>query len=92
MFYENTGPNEEWRANVRETLKRGVGVVEFEKANGQNRLLKCTLDPAVIPQTYTESGLPAKQPNGDVQAVWDIEANAWRSFRFDRVKSVKFES
>lgn len=91
MFYEQNGPDQEWRTNVRETLKSGVAIIEFEKSDGQVRILKCTLDPTVMP-AYKEKGTVKKVPNDDVQAVWDIEANSWRSFRFDKVRTVKFES
>ena len=91
MFYEKNGPDAEWRTNVRETLEKGVAVVTFEKSDGQVRILKCTLDPNVVP-AYKENGKTKKIPSEDVQAVWDLEKNAWRSFRFDRVRTIKFES
>ena len=31
---------------------------------------------------------PARQLNDDVQVVWDIDADGWRSFRYDSVKTL----
>tara|TARA_R100000951_G_scaffold104881_1_gene98337 strand:+ start:321 stop:581 length:261 start_codon:yes stop_codon:yes gene_type:complete len=68
-----------------ENLHRGVCKVVFEKANGEIREMRCTLDPNRLPeqQTLTEDG-------GDIRdhtRVWDVEANGWRSFRFESVRS-----
>jgi hypothetical protein len=31
-----------------------------------------------------------KKPNDDVCVVWDCTQNAWRSFRWDRLKRIEF--
>jgi hypothetical protein len=90
LFYEKNGPDQDWRSSVRDTLTKGVAHVEFEKNDGQIRHMKCTLDPTVVPP-YQELGKTTKIPSDDVQAVWDIEKAAWRSFRFDRVRNIRFE-
>lgn len=91
MFYEQNGPDAEWRNGIRQSLVKGYAIVEFEKSDGQLRKMKCTLDPSVVPE-YQESGKAKKIPSDDVQAVWDLEKNAWRSFRYDRVRNIRFEA
>ena len=50
--------------------------------------MKCTLDDQLIPQPELplEENKKEKKINPDVQAVWDIENEGWRSFRWDSVK------
>jgi hypothetical protein len=86
----------------RDWLKRmlhvGVTTVTFTKADGSVRDMKATLDPAYVPTSAYPTAVPAslltedaKKPapeNIEVCKVWDTEANAWRSFRYDRIKSI----
>lgn len=83
--------NLEWRDNLRATLRTGEGTIEFTKANGQHRVMRCTLQEGVVPP-YSEKGTKTKEPSGDVLAVWDLEKSEWRSFRYDRITSVRFEA
>jgi hypothetical protein len=79
---------------LRECLKKGVVTVVFEKVNGDVRTMRCTLSDLYIPQVPEEGPKmlseydgqvpkPTRQLNDDVQPVWDIDAQAWRSFRYD---------
>lgn len=79
---------------LKEILQNTVATVIFTKVDGTERELKCTLLPEYIPtkpvvegqQLLTES-LP-KVENPSTLAVWDMENNAWRSFRTDSVKAL----
>ena len=52
--------------------------------------MKCTLSENTIPiSTETTKAVVKKKHNADVLPVWDIEANGWRSFRYDSIQSVK---
>jgi hypothetical protein len=79
------------KQTILDTLHSGKTIVAFTKANGEKREMLCTLRPDMIPeQPITEAKVdkvPRKE-NPDVQAVWDLEKQAWRSFRFDSVKFV----
>lgn len=59
----------------------------FEKVNGDTRMMKCTLCPSRIPPEAmaTASRDESQAYNEHILAVWDLEKEAWRSFR---VKSV----
>ena len=77
---------------IKDALHNGVVVISFTKANGELREMRCTLRADMIPQTPVIEGKEPKKENPAVQAVWDIEKQAWRSFRFDSVNTIIFEA
>jgi hypothetical protein len=92
--------SEQDRQNYRKWLKsmlqNGITNVTFVKADGSLRTMKATLDPVVIPSPAIPTALlteskKEKFQNDDVCKVWDTEANAWRSFRYDRIKSITID-
>ena len=76
---------------VRDLLKEREVTVDFEKANGEFRSMKCTLrEDLGAKYTVKENAIP-KKPNPDVCVVWDVNQAAWRSFRWDRMKRIQFD-
>jgi hypothetical protein len=77
---------------LKKELKNGICRVVFEKQDGTERLMHCTLSEDIIPlfDTTGVTVVKKKTPNPDVLAVWDTDANGWRSFRFDSIKSVVY--
>jgi hypothetical protein len=78
---------------LRSHLKMGPMTITFTKVNGDERVMKCTTDPTYImfkDPAVLESKLDRKQSK-DVISVYDLENNAWKSFRWDSVKQVRFE-
>ena len=71
-----------------EGLKRNVIKVTFTKLNGDERIMNCTLHESVLPES---DGKSKKKENLEVLSVWDIDKDAWRSFRMDSVKDIKVE-
>lgn len=70
-------------------LKDNVVKVKFTKVNGDERILKCTLQGSFLPEMVsTES---TRKKNEDVLSVWDIDNSGWRSFRLDSVVSYNLE-
>lgn len=70
-------------------LREREVLIDFVKADGDFRSMKCTLSES-FGAKY--SGNESKRkPNPDVCVVWDTNQNAWRSFRWDRLKKVQFE-
>ena len=63
----------------------------FNKADGTERWLHCSLHPDLIPadKLLTEDTNTRKRSE-DALSVWDLEKQDWRSFRFDRVKQFSF--
>ena len=82
---------EAMREDLKNNLRAKIGTVTFTKANGDERVMRCTLQESVLPaQTDIEEAVQ-KKTSTDSLAVWDLEKNAWRSFRYDTVISVTFE-
>jgi hypothetical protein len=76
---------------VRGILHEREVTVDFEKATGEFRSMKCTLNQDLgAKYTMTENTNPRK-PNLDVCVVWDTTQQAWRSFRWDRLKRIQFD-
>lgn len=79
--------NDESVESLKQNLHKGVVEVTFQKNDGTERVMKCTLYEGLVPKV--EPSGKTKQPNPDVMPVWDIEANGWRSFRYDSIQTVK---
>lgn len=76
------------RDGLLKDLRENVVEVEFDKVNGQRRLMRCTLRQDMLPPSYLQEVDKEKtfhKENPDVIAVWDINKQAWRSFRIDSV-------
>jgi hypothetical protein len=85
-------------------LAYGPTTVVFTKKDGTERTMLCTTSPALVPVveekvhiTNTDSPVDFPTPkkekkvNEDVMPVYDLEAKAWKSFRWDSIKQVRFE-
>jgi hypothetical protein len=73
---------------MKKALVEGVCTVVFDKRDGTERTMECTLDPKVLPMPVAsdEEINRNRAPNEEVQVVWDVKSNGWRSFRIDSVK------
>jgi hypothetical protein len=75
-----------------ELLKKEVVEVTFTKLNGDERKMPCTLIESFLPPAKKDDPITQKKVreiNDKVIAVWAIESNGFRSFRYDRVKNVE---
>ena len=79
------------KSDVKQLLQDKVCEVTFEKKDGSERVMKCTLKANMLPPMEVKEGASTRPENPDVLAVWDIEASGWRSFRMDSVKKVQVE-
>lgn len=70
-------------------LREQEVTVDFVKADGDFRSMKCTLNESLGAKYSTNES--KKRPNPDVCVVWDTTQNAWRSFRWDRMKRIQFQ-
>ena len=75
------------RNNLVDKLKKETLTVRFNKLNGDERIMTCTLQESVLPPA-TNDDKPSQEKvrdvNIEVLSVWDTNANGWRSFRIDR--------
>jgi hypothetical protein len=53
--------------------------------------MKCTLREDLGAKYSVTESKNSKKPNSDVCVVWDTNQQAWRSFRWDRVKRIQFD-
>ena len=71
-----------WLAGM---LEQSIVEVTLTKKDGTERVMNCTLLEDYLPET-TGAGRSA---GSDALAVFDVDADGWRSFRWDSVKAVK---
>jgi|13_taG_2_1085334.scaffolds.fasta_scaffold12915_8 flavin reductase (DIM6/NTAB) family NADH-FMN oxidoreductase RutF len=74
------------REELNEALQ-GEVIVTFTKADGTERVMRCTQNPDLMdtPPTVSE----VVRPPSDNVRVYDLEASGWRSFNLPTVKSVE---
>ena len=71
-------------------LESSVVEIVFTKKDGTERTMHCTLQEDYLPELQTESLSDKDKLKKDAIAVFDVEVENWRSFRWDSIKSVKF--
>jgi hypothetical protein len=97
------------RSWVKQLLGNSIITVQFVKADGTVRDMRCTLSGAHIPPAppqpvpteiegsstaNVDGRLTLKEtksrtaPGPDTQRVYDLDAGAWRSFRYDRLQKI----
>jgi hypothetical protein len=76
------------KQEIVDLLKDGACVITFEKADGSTRVMLGTLHDAYINVISAGSAIPRPE----LINVWDIEKDAWRSFRVDRMKDIHVAS
>jgi len=82
------------RNEMIEHLRQGECRVIFKKASGEERDMICTLQEDVIPPASKTDPLSQKKVrsvNEEVVPVWDVNKQAWRSFRVDSVISFSYK-
>jgi hypothetical protein len=70
-----------------EKLRNGEVTVTFTKVDGTTRVMKCTLDPKLLP-SKTGNSLVERKENDNVIRVFSVDQQEWRSFRINSVISV----
>jgi hypothetical protein len=78
--------------SVKAALINGVIEVAFTKADGTLRKMNATLSESVVPKANKEDPLSTKavrKVNPEVCVIWDVDSKGWRSFRWDRLKTVE---
>lgn len=75
---------------VKENLRKCVATVTFTKADGSVRKMTCSLMDQYMPEIGDKPLQEARKENDDVLAVWDLDKNAWRSFRLDSITDIQY--
>lgn len=75
---------------LKSLLQGGVVTVEFVKKDGSARKMLCTLSESKIPKEFAPKN-SGKSQSDEALAVFDVEANGWRSFRYDSITKIQAE-
>lgn len=76
------------KEELKDLLKTTVVTVNFKKKDNTLRKMICTLNEEYLPdlnETIEETTKRTKSESPDAIAVWDLEKQAWRSFRVDSI-------
>ena len=69
-------------------LQNSVLTVTFEKVDGTERVMRCTLISQYLPEEHRNKAPMLTETTPTTISVWDVEASGWRSFRIDNVRNV----
>jgi hypothetical protein len=83
------------RTEIEKVLKNSIVNVTFTKTDGSVRKMKCTLIEEFLPPVFLDNDeqmeKKTRKQSLDSLAVWDMDKNAWRSFRVDSVTKMELE-
>ena len=82
----DTPEGREW---LRGLLRDEKVTITFTKKDETERVMVCTLKESKIPSEKSPKNT-GKSQSDDALAVFDLEKQDWRSFRFDSVKKIEF--
>ena len=81
------------RTDLQNILSQNVVVVDFNKLNGDKRVMTCTLREDMKPPATKNDTMSQKKVREinreELVSVWDVNAKGWRSFKYDRVTKVE---
>ena len=63
--------------------------VTFTKKDGTERVMKCTLEEAVLPKVELKEDAKPRKESTTSMRVFDLEKQEWRSFTIKSVKRVE---
>ena len=73
------------RKTLIKNLQKKSMRITFTKVNGEERVMDCTLQEHMIPETNESN----RKQNEEVLPVFDINKGEWRSFRLDSVTNIE---
>lgn len=86
-----TERSDEFRNSLLQKLRTDIVNVEFTKADGSTRKMRCTLLESSIPSEKRPKQTEIKETSstvGSAVRVFDTEKGEWRSFRWESVISI----
>lgn len=96
---ERLNNKEEFRSWVRGLLSEGIVTVTFTKKDGTERVMNCSTNGVHIPESKqpkvheTNTDNPIDFPKAksvESHAVFDVDKQEWRSFRWADVNEVRY--
>jgi hypothetical protein len=80
------------KTELLDLLSNNLVYVTFDKLDGEERTMMCTLLPEYLPEATKEDTLiqtKVRNLEDKVIVVWSVAVNAWRSFRYDNLKKAE---
>ena len=71
------------KEKLKDLLQQNVLEIKFKKVDGTERVMNCSLKKGIIPESENKPSAKIKKENENVISVWDIQKDAFRSFRLD---------
>lgn len=82
-----------FKGTLQTLLKSSEATVCFTKKDGTERVMRCTLNPNLLPlpkvNESTVTTKPERKKSDTSLAVYDLDAQGWRSFIVTSIKNVK---
>jgi hypothetical protein len=69
-------------------LAAGPALVTFTKKDGTDRTMRCTRSPDLLPPGAVK-GTDTRKDQGNLIAVYDLDAQAWKGFFFDKMVAIQ---
>ena len=85
-FEFKTKKEKDWLISL---LRSEIVELTFIKKDGSERIMTCTLAKQKIPAENAPKGTE-RAKNDEAVAVFDLENNGWRSFRWDSLTTIEF--
>ena len=85
-FEFKTKKEKDWLIGL---LRSEIVELTFIKKDGTQRIMKCTLAEQKIPAENVPKGTD-RAKSDEAVAVFDLENNGWRSFRWDSLTNIEF--
>ena len=73
------------RQQIINTLKEKELMITFEKSNGEERVMRCTLQKDVVPEVSEDHN----KGQQDRIIAYDLDKKAWRSFYYDSILRIQ---
>lgn len=82
------------KENLKDRLKTTTAKIKFKKMDQTVREMSCTLSSQFLPEMKNLEGkkVKIKPENPDNITVWDLDKQAWRSFRVDSILDYSFQT
>lgn len=88
IIFEAEDTLDQRREQMLDLLQENVCAVTFTKVDGEQRIMPCTLAPALLPKVEKEPTVVRPQ-NVEVISAWCTDKEGWRSFRVANVHSIR---
>ena len=85
-FVFTTKKEKDWLIGL---LRSEIVELTFIKKDGSERIMTCTLAEQKIPAENAPKGVD-RAKSDEAVAVFDLENNGWRSFRWDSLTNIEF--